>query len=408
MGVILEKLPPLLDPLPGGWRMVDAIDAVVNWTRANSLWPLVYGTSCCAIEMMATGAAHNDWSRFGVEVARASPRQADLIIIAGTLVEKLAQRLATLYEQMPAPKYVIAMGSCAISGGTYYYDSYSVVKGADRIVPVDVYIPGCPPRPESLLHGILKLQEVIRRESIRHPREPRPLITVPFEDIFSATLKAWTTQEQARAVAAREAQAQFKQAHPDYKGYIHKRAVKPALPAVAPVPRPAPGLPPQKIFQLVRACCPGAQLAGQPDATPEKWAPAASEEPVEFAVTPADYPAFIRALHDDAALALDYLIELTAIDWQDRFEVVVHLLSTRLGHKVFVRCALPRDPGTELASISHLYRAADWHEREVFDLFGIRFAGHPDLRRMFLDDDFPGHPLRKDFADPTRVVRRPY
>ncbi len=400
MGVILENLPPLLDPLPGGWRMVDAIDVVVNWTRANSLWPLVYGTSCCAIEMMATGAAHNDWSRFGVEVARASPRQADLIILAGTLVEKLAPRLATLYEQMPAPKYVIAMGACTVSGGAYFYDSYSVVKGADRIVPVDVYIPGCPPRPETLLHGILKLQEVIRRESIRHPREPRPLITVPFEDVFSATLKAWAEKEKARDAAEREARAQFKLANPDFKGYAHKRSAKPAQPALAHTPRTLPGLVQQQLVERVKTLCPAAQVFAQASAT--------AEEPVEFAIAPADYPAFIRALHDDAELALDFLIELTAIDWKDRFEVVVHLLSTRLGHKVFVRCAIPRDAGAELATISHLYRSADWHEREVFDLFGIRFAGHPDLRRLFLEDDFPGHPLRKDFSDHTRVVRRPY
>ncbi len=396
MGVILEKLPPLLDPLPGGWRMVNALDAVCNWTRANSLWPLVYGTSCCAIEMMATGAAHQDWSRFGVEVARASPRQADLIILAGTLVEKLAPRLATLYEQMPAPKYVIAMGACTISGGPFFYDSYSVVKGADRIVPVDVYIPGCPPRPETLLHGILQLQEVIRRESIRHPRLPRPLITVPFEDVFGETLKQWTAGQKARDEAEREARARFKQDHPDYKPFIHQRAPKPAQPVVARTPRTAPGLTPQQLTELIRAKFPDVKTVEQPDA------------PAEFAVASADYLNFVTSLREHAALALDFLIELTAIDWQDRFEVVVHLCSTRLGHKIFVRCALPRDAGAELPSISHLYRSADWHEREVFDLFGIRFGGHPDLRRLFLEDDFPGHPLRKDFVDPTRVVRRPY
>src|SRR5690606_3646437 len=155
-------------PLPGGVPpggvhqagMTNAVDWVVGWARANSLWPLVFGTSCCAIEMMATGASHNDWARFGMEVARASPRQADLIILAGTIVEKMGSRLITLYEQMPGPKYVIAMGACTISGGPFYYDSYSVVKGADRLIPVDVYVPGCPPRPEALLFGVLKLQEL--------------------------------------------------------------------------------------------------------------------------------------------------------------------------------------------------------------------------------------------------------
>src|SRR5690606_13174302 len=124
-----------LPPLPGtegAGGLTNAVDWVVGWARANSLWPLVFGTSCCAIEMMATGSSHNDWARFGMEVARASPRQADLIILAGTIVEKMGSRLITLYEQMPGPKYVIAMGACTISGGPFYYDSYSVVKGADR------------------------------------------------------------------------------------------------------------------------------------------------------------------------------------------------------------------------------------------------------------------------------------
>jgi NADH-quinone oxidoreductase subunit B len=138
-----------------------SLDKLVNWSRSRSLWPMTFGLACCAIEMMATGAARFDLDRFGI-IFRASPRQADCIIIAGTVTKKMMPVIQTVYEQMPEPKYVIAMGACACSGGIF--DTYSVVQGIDEYLPVDVYIPGCPPRPEGLLYGIIKLQEKIMRE----------------------------------------------------------------------------------------------------------------------------------------------------------------------------------------------------------------------------------------------------
>ena len=138
------------------------VDGFLNWARANSLWPMAFGLACCAIEMMATAAARFDLDRFGAGVFRASPRQADLMIVAGTVTHKMGDRIKILYEQMPSPKYVIAMGSCAMGGGPYFKYGYHVMKGVDLIIPVDVYVPGCPPRPEQLIEGVITLQNLIK------------------------------------------------------------------------------------------------------------------------------------------------------------------------------------------------------------------------------------------------------
>jgi NADH-quinone oxidoreductase subunit B len=139
-----------------------ALDKLLALGRANSLWPMTFGLACCAIEMMAAGAARFDLARFGAEVFRPSPRQCDVMIVAGTISKKMAPAVQTLYDQMPEPKWVIAMGNCAISGGPFAYEGqYGIIEGADKLFPVDIFIPGCPPRPEALIEGILELEEKV-------------------------------------------------------------------------------------------------------------------------------------------------------------------------------------------------------------------------------------------------------
>jgi NADH-quinone oxidoreductase subunit B len=169
------------DKLPSG-VLLTSVEKVVNWSRKSSLWPATFGLACCAIEMMGTGAANYDLARFGMEVFRASPRQADLMIVAGRVSQKMAPVVRQIYDQMPDPKWVLAMGVCASSGGMF--NNYAIVQGVDHIVPVDIYLPGCPPRPEMLMDAILKLHDKIMEEPLganikrrsRPDYEPRPLV----------------------------------------------------------------------------------------------------------------------------------------------------------------------------------------------------------------------------------------
>ncbi len=405
---LTEQVAKTLDMLPGGTSMGDSIEFVVAWARANSLWPLVYGTACCAMEMMSAGSSKHDWARFGVEVARATPRQADLIVLAGTIVEKMGDNLQTLYEQMPAPKYVIAMGSCAISGGPFYYDAYSVIKGGDRLVPVDVYVPGCPPRPEALLQGIMELQEKIKKEGRNNPWKIEDLFKEPFTDTFSATKKAWAEVEKQRNFDQQAARKQFKIDNPGFKAAKAKRVTKEKF---APVPRgkksQGKGICNRIILETLHKQFPQIAVFRQPDITAETVASLGNEYILDVEVPAEEYLNIVQFVKDDTGLGLDLLLQLTAIDWEDHFDVLVQLLSTRDGHKLFIRCGVERDK-PEIETISHIFAGANWHEREMYDLFGIHFTDHPDMRRLFLKDNFPGYPLRKDFDDPSRVVKRPY
>lgn len=158
--VIAEALPEVL---------TTRLDSLINWARKSSLWPATFGLACCAIEMMNVTSSRNDLARFGAEVFRASPRQADVMIVSGRVSRKMAPVLRRIYDQMPEPKWVISMGACATSGGVF--DNYAIVQGVDKVVPVDVYIPGCPPRPEMLIHAVMMLQDKVMKESVRDRRD---------------------------------------------------------------------------------------------------------------------------------------------------------------------------------------------------------------------------------------------
>jgi NADH-quinone oxidoreductase subunit B len=159
---------------------ITTLDRIYNWSRRNSMWPMMFGLACCAIEMICTAASRFDFSRFGMEVLRPSPRQADVMIVSGTVTKKMVPQIVRLYNQMAEPKYVIAMGACA-SGGGPFKEGYNVVSGIDRFIPVDVYIPGCPPTPQALMHGLITLQKKVDRESIKTVRwyQKQPVAAIP-------------------------------------------------------------------------------------------------------------------------------------------------------------------------------------------------------------------------------------
>ena len=395
---ITNIAPKILDPIPGGKYIVNIMDWIINWARANSLWPLTYGTSCCAIEMMSSSMARYDIARFGSEVFRASPRQADLFILAGTVTKKMAPAMVALWEQIPGPKYAIAMGACTISGGPFVYNNYSVVRGADKLIPVDVFIPGCPPRPEALFHGILKLREKIHAtESSRNPWHEGKIRTEDDGDRWSAAKKAWEELERIKDEEMKTAREEFKEKNPDYKSpFKPKPVAKENLPSLERTPVPAVGKSAEEICKAVQAAFPNIQQ------------PSNLNAPLEFAVDKENWIAFAKFLQSE--LNCDYLIDVVAVDWVEHFDVILQTMSLKEGHKIFAKCSLPKPENKEelpiIPSLTAIYPAAEWKEREVYDMFGISFGEHPDLRRIFTEENFEGWPLRKDFEN-SHIIKRP-
>ena len=363
--------------IPGLSVVTAPLDALLTWGTKNALWVFPMATSCCGIELMAAAASRVDLDRMGT-IIRATPRQGDVMVVAGTITVKMAPRVKLLWDQMPEPKWCIAMGSCAISGD-FYRDLYPVVPGVDTFMPVDVYIPGCPPNPDALMHGLLRLQEKIglRREGKLTQAEYRP-------GLLDLT--------------------------------------KPRVGRLGDVTRDA-GLSDaqlEDVSDMTRRDLAEESSEIVPRAEPVREAIASSSQEIEallrddFGVTefPKDAAPLVsrgdhrRLAHRLRALGYAQLIYVVATHFPakktdpERFEVAYALRS--IGRKSTVvawRVALAADE--TIASIVGVFAGADWQEREQFDLVGVRFEGHPDLRRILLPADWSGHPLRKDYAADT-------
>ncbi len=402
-------------------RWLGTADAVINWSRKYSLWPLFFGLSCCFVEEATAFTSRYDMARFGAEVLRPSPRQADLLIVSGTVFKKIAPVVLRLYEQMAEPKWVISMGSCSNSGGMY--DVYSVVQGVNQILPVDVYIPGCPPRPEAVLEGLVILQEkIVATEK-------------PTRRIFHLGGGSQGTERELlvdRRTKTRDGRG------PGYEG-IPLRGTSVTPPDFWGSRSDIMWVPPARRIELTSA---DQSLAA---VMKERFGNAVWQEPhtsdnLSFYVDEGRLKDVLRFLKKEARPRFQRMDDLTAIDESARrdradhpvwssstlegspdagglntampeylrkypdFTMVYHLLSYDSASRLRLKVGLEGEyPATN--TITDIWPAANWYEREVYDMFGIRFEGHPNLRRILMPHDWEGHPLRKSY--PGRATQMP-
>ena len=375
MGADVEK--GLNNPILNG------ADLLINWARKYSLWPMFFGLSCCFVEEATALTARYDMARFGAEVLRPSPRQADLLITSGTIFKKIAPVVLRLYEQMAEPKWVISMGSCSNSGGMY--DAYSVVQGIDQILPVDVYIPGCPPRPEAVLQGLVVLQEkIVAKER-------------PTRSIFHLQGGSQGTQKPVLV------DGQTKSRDPRGPG-MQGTAIR----GTSVVP---PGFqdsrsdlmwsPPPRRIELNESdegLAEGLRAHFGDSVQQTEY----TSDMLTVVVEQNRLKDVLRFLKTEATPRFQRLDDLTAIDESARRNrqeypdctLIYHLLSFEAASRLRLKVELEGDaPVTQ--SVTDIWPSANWYEREVFDMFGVRFEGHPNLRRIIMPHHWDGHPLRK-------------
>ncbi len=361
---------------------------LVAWGRKNSLWPFNFGLSCCYVEMATSLTSRYDLARFGAEVIRATPREADMMIIAGTVFIKMAPVIRQLYEQMMEPRWVVAMGACANSGGMY--DIYSVVQGVDKFLPVDVYVPGCPPRPDAFLEALTLLQDVVGKE-----RRPLSWLVGP----QGVTQPERPSQRDLRQL--RRSQATVLPPVDGVQDAVEPLRGKPAARLEMPADmKPSPS---EDVLRAMGERFPGmlAEDHSVRDGTPTFWvAPERVKEVLRYLRAGVDLP--YRMLYD--LFVIDERTRVTKHASAGDFTLVYHLLSLDRNTELRIKTAL-RGEHPAHASVTDIWPSANWYEREAWDMFGIRFSGHPHLSRILMPPTWKGHPLRKEH--PARATELP-
>ncbi|MHB2016928.1 MAG: NADH-quinone oxidoreductase subunit NuoB [Candidatus Xenobia bacterium] len=333
--------------------------------QANSIWMLTFGLACCAIEMMATGTADYDLDRLGI-IPRGSPRQADLIIIAGTLPIQMGDQTATVWEQMPEPKYSIAMGVCATDGGPYTLYGYSVLPGADRKIPVNLYVTGCPPRPEALLNSLVELRHMIERREVHASRV-----------LLDANGKPWRHHYVNGVEVGQPEEVTLKrwgELHPKQVEKIEWGAVTPEL-----------GTRPEQV-----------ELGNR---LKERFQVEFIDNPIpSVKLAASELRPLCRYLYDTEGFSR--ITTVSATDLHGRIGLSYVIENREKGMALALETSVPTEQ-PEIDTVSDIWAGANSQERSEYDMLGVVFKGHPALKRILLPDDWVGHPLRHDYAWPT-------